>query len=578
MRHLRFQISDFRLGAMPTPAAETLDLSHGIIGRCGHAAAFARNWSMPTLAEHRTRAKRVAGGKCGHATRRNRRGTIMIITLWIVLILAGLVVVFARSMYVEATASANHVASLQAAAIERGAEQYVLALIDQNQSLQGVMALNLDSTNFAAIPLGASDLPGGYFWVIRPNYGDDSLPVFGLVNEASKVNINYATEDDLMYLPYITDDLAESLIDWRDPDDNAMAFGAESDYYSSLPNAYVAKNAPFETVEELLLVKGWTRALLYGTVVEMQTGRMSQANAGAPGMFDAVVPPVGASMDGYSGSGFGFGNGNVDWPTLYGLYDYLTVYSHEPAAAAATATAGKTGSSSSQARGTTGTAGAVVATARPSGGLINLAFAPREVLYCLGLDDSDVAAIQSYRTSANFDPADISWVNQALPQKAAELANKITSSSYQYSADIVAVNANGRAFKRVRIVVDAGEPAADRVSPGSDGSRLADGPADLAGPALGDAGSISGERCIRRCALMLGASKYLGLALGDHSILAAQVKVAHDSRELSAAAEFAFGPQASWDDPAGLGRACANSCDRTIFRRRTSWWEFPRDG
>ncbi len=41
--------------------------------------------------------------------------------------------------------------------------------------------------------------------------------------------------------------------------------GAESDYYTSLPNPYKAKNAPFDTIEELLLVKGVTSEILYGS-------------------------------------------------------------------------------------------------------------------------------------------------------------------------------------------------------------------------------------------------------------------------------------------------------------------------
>ena len=41
------------------------------------------------------------------------------------------------------------------------------------------------------------------------------------------------------------------------------------------------------------------------------------------------------------------------------------------------------------------------------------------------------------------------------PQKLAAIGNRITGRSFQYSADIVAVSHDGRAFKRVRIVVDA---------------------------------------------------------------------------------------------------------------------------
>jgi hypothetical protein len=49
----------------------------------------------------------------------------------------------------------------------------------------------------------------------------------------------------------------------------------------------------------------------------------------------------------------------------------------------------------------------------------------------------------------------VSWVIEALQRKAIGLGNLITTTTNQYSADILAASANGRAFKRVRIVVDA---------------------------------------------------------------------------------------------------------------------------
>jgi general secretion pathway protein K len=62
----------------------------------------------------------------------------------------------------------------------------------------------------------------------------------------------------------VTDTIVDSLLDWKDADDFYRLHGAESDYYQSLPNPYKAKNAPFETLEELLLVKGVTPSILYG--------------------------------------------------------------------------------------------------------------------------------------------------------------------------------------------------------------------------------------------------------------------------------------------------------------------------
>jgi len=48
-----------------------------------------------------------------HLERSHRAGgTILIVTIWVVLVLAGLALVFARSMRVSAIVAANHTASL----------------------------------------------------------------------------------------------------------------------------------------------------------------------------------------------------------------------------------------------------------------------------------------------------------------------------------------------------------------------------------------------------------------------------------------------------------------------------------
>ena len=45
-------------------------------------------------------------------------------------------------------------------------------------------------------------------------------------------------------------------MDWRDSDDLHRLNGAENKYYQLLPNPYACKNAAFDSVEELLLVRG----------------------------------------------------------------------------------------------------------------------------------------------------------------------------------------------------------------------------------------------------------------------------------------------------------------------------------
>jgi general secretion pathway protein K len=59
--------------------------------------------------------------------------------------------------------------------------------------------------------------------------------------------------------------LVDALVDWMDADDRESDNGAEDSYYRSLDPPYGCKNGPIEFIEELLLVKGMTPDLLFGT-------------------------------------------------------------------------------------------------------------------------------------------------------------------------------------------------------------------------------------------------------------------------------------------------------------------------
>jgi general secretion pathway protein K len=60
------------------------------------------------------------------------------------------------------------------------------------------------------------------------------------------------------------EDLLDAMADWIDEDDDERHGGAEEPYYQSLTPPYSNRNAPFSSLEELLLVKGMTPELLFG--------------------------------------------------------------------------------------------------------------------------------------------------------------------------------------------------------------------------------------------------------------------------------------------------------------------------
>lgn len=128
-----------------------------------------------------------------------------------------------------------------------------------------------------------------------------------IIDESGKVDINKTSAlilKDMLFDFGLdeeeVDTIVDSILDWRDADDLYRLHGAESDYYLSLPEPYEAKNANFESVEELILVKGITPELLYGSeeqrgiidflTVNSRTGKINinaaprEVLVGIPGM------------------------------------------------------------------------------------------------------------------------------------------------------------------------------------------------------------------------------------------------------------------------------------------------------
>ena len=97
--------------------------------------------------------------------------------------------------------------------------------------------------------------------------GDRNCDVF-ISDESGKINVNKITEETReSFVKFLTaykleeltaQTITDSILDWLDADDLHHANGAEKDYYATLPEPYEPKNGPFESIEELTLVKGIT--------------------------------------------------------------------------------------------------------------------------------------------------------------------------------------------------------------------------------------------------------------------------------------------------------------------------------
>ncbi len=409
----------------------------------------------------------------GRQCRRRDSGTVLIVTMWVVLALAGLVLVLAQSMRVEALASANRAAVARAEAAAQGALEFARAVIaDANGDVQAIEEAGCEGRR-----VGAS-----YFWLLRPSLDDDRQHYFGIRDEAARINLNTATTDMLLKLPGMTSDLAASIVDWRDADADVSPGGAESEYYLLLNEPYYCKDAPLEAVEEVLLVRGATAQMLYGEDTNRNGVLDPNENDG-----DESEPPDNR-------------NGKLDG----GFLQYVTVHSIEPNVAADGSERVNVNDQDTEAlqqvlsevipgdrifivlqgirrgrpyqntldfyfrSGLTMEEFAQVADRLTTveeeqiSGLVNLVSAPREVLLCLPeLEEGDVDALIRRRGDTDTDLTTIAWVADVLTEaKAVAIGSYITARSYQFAVDIVAVSGDGRAHRRYRAVLDAWESPA----------------------------------------------------------------------------------------------------------------------
>jgi len=88
-----------------------------------------------------------------------------------------------------------------------------------------------------------------------------------VANDAQKnVWINLLTSEEFQLGADEAAGIVEAIIDWIDEDDEVLGFGgAESSYYQGLETPYSPRNGPMEFIEELLLIRGITPELYYGT-------------------------------------------------------------------------------------------------------------------------------------------------------------------------------------------------------------------------------------------------------------------------------------------------------------------------
>lgn len=206
----------------------------------------------------------------------NERGIALLLTLVVLVLLVVVILEFDYGTKINLITAGNFRDDVRATYLAKSGVTAARAILKDDAEEEGTYdAL----TEFWAQP------------ILSYPVGDGSVSI-QVTDEAGKIDINRLGEnksppgsgDDtrtilvrLFTLLEVDPALVDPIQDWVDPDDDQDSFnGAEDSYYQRLDPPYHCKNAPMDTLSELLLVRGispeiYQRISPYLTTVSVKT-------------------------------------------------------------------------------------------------------------------------------------------------------------------------------------------------------------------------------------------------------------------------------------------------------------------
>ncbi len=199
-------------------------------------------------------------------------GIALILVMGVIIVLTALVAGFTYSMQVEARLAQNFRNDAEMEWMARsGVELARFILAEELRSPEGRMydALNqlwaggvgsITNETLAGISLTDNVIGRGRFSISitdqERRFNINSADRFVLMQALMMMNVDSGQHGTII----------DSILDWRDPDDDPAINGAESDdFYLRLDPPYFAKNGPIDDMSELLLIRGMTAEIFWGS-------------------------------------------------------------------------------------------------------------------------------------------------------------------------------------------------------------------------------------------------------------------------------------------------------------------------
>jgi general secretion pathway protein K len=208
----------------------------------------------------------------------SRSGMALIVVMIAIFVFAGLAAKFALSMKVETKLAQKADNEQQLLWLGRSGVEYARWILAQSASIPSEPYDSLDQI-WAGGPGGPGETNSPLAGISMDNFpvgeGTISIKITDLERKANINTANTATLQQALTLMGVDADslsvVSDSIQDWRSPPAPPRVAGAENDYYQSLNPPYNAKNAPIDDLSELLLVKGVTPEIYWGSAASGHT-------------------------------------------------------------------------------------------------------------------------------------------------------------------------------------------------------------------------------------------------------------------------------------------------------------------
>ena len=207
------------------------------------------------------------GRSRGRSASRSEGGSALIVALWVILILSLLIGSFAFDMRVEAAITSHYRKRVKADYLARAGVEWAKLLFDRRQDADP----SLPDDQVDDVMLNAEHLSRGMgITGFRQELGDGTFTV-DILPEEGRRNVNKLTREEWEEIldeggvPVERwDELIDCFTDWTDANDEHEVNGAEADDAFYVQRGYAPKNGPVDSIDEMLLIKGFDEKILYG--------------------------------------------------------------------------------------------------------------------------------------------------------------------------------------------------------------------------------------------------------------------------------------------------------------------------